>query len=100
MNRNQNSARVGRHTIVIKVNAETTVPPERILESTRDFSDRRADVWPNVKAKHIEVHKIGENFADVTEGTRVVGLFWERNRYEWSAPTTVKATVLPPARPR
>ena len=94
MNPNQSSVREGRHVLAIKVTAETPLPPQRVLESTRDFSDRRADVWPNVKAKHLEVHEIGENFADVTEGTWVAGLFWERNHYEWSQPGSVKATVI------
>ena len=80
--------------ITIKVTAESPLPPHRVLETTRDFSDRRAEVWPNVRAKHIEVHEIGENFADGTEGTWVVGLFWERNRYEWSQSGSVKATVI------
>jgi hypothetical protein len=66
-----------------------------VLEAAaRDFSGRRAKVWPNVKAAHLEVHERGENFAEVTEGTWVLGLFWERNRYEWSQLGSVKATVI------
>jgi len=65
-----------------------------VLEAARDFSDRRADVWPNVRKRYIKVHESGEDFADVTEGTWVVGLFWERNRYDWSKPGSVKATVI------
>ena len=56
MNPNQSSVREGRHAITIKVTAETPLPLQRVLDTTRDFSDRRADVWPNVKAKHLEVH--------------------------------------------
>ncbi len=82
------------HVLTIEVGAESTLPPQRVLEAARDFSDRRADVWPNVRARHLEVHQRGENFAEVTEGTWVVGLFWERNRYEWSEPGSVKATVI------
>jgi hypothetical protein len=51
-------------------------------------------VWTNVKAKHLEVHERGETFAEVTEGTWVAGLFWERCRYDWSQPGLVKATVI------
>ena len=47
-----------------------------------------------MRSTHITVHERGENFAEVTEGTWVVGLFWERNRYEWSRPESVKATVI------
>ena len=88
------SAPEGPHVLTIKVGAETPSRPQRVLEAARDFSDRRADVWPNVRARHLEVHQRGENFAEVTEGTWVVGLFWERNRYEWSEPGSVKATVI------
>ena len=80
--------------VMIKVAAETPLPPERVLEAAHDFSDRRADVWPNVRARRIEVHERGENYADVTEGTWVAGVFWERNRYDWSKPGSVTATVM------
>jgi hypothetical protein len=79
--------------LTIEVVAESSAPPERVLEAARDFSPRRADVWSNVRANHLEVHESGENFADVTEGTWVIGLFWERCRYDWSQPGSVKATV-------
>ncbi len=88
------SAPQNPHLLTIKVSAKTPSRPQRVLEAARDFSDRRADVWPNVKARHLEVHQRGENFAEVTEGTWVVGLFWERNHYEWSEPGSVKATVI------
>ena len=80
--------------LTIKVAAETPLPPERVLEAAHDFSGRRADVWPNVRARRIEVHESGEDFAEVTEGTWVAGVFWERNRYDWSKPRSVKATVV------
>src|SRR5437868_15544326 len=80
--------------LTIRVAAKTSLPPERVLDAGRDFSERRADVWSNVKVKHLEVHERGETFADVTEGTWVVGLFWERDRYDWSQPGLVKATVI------
>jgi len=66
---------VDTEKLTIKVAAKTSSPPERVLNAGRDFSERRADVWWNVKVKHLEVHERGETFADVTEGTWVVGLF-------------------------
>jgi hypothetical protein len=78
----------------ITVKRESTAPPERVVEAAHDFSERRADVWPNVSVKHLEVHDSREGFAEVTEGTWVVGLFWERCGYEWSQPGSVKATVI------
>jgi hypothetical protein len=80
--------------VTIKVAVETSLSPERVLEAAYDFSDWRADVWPNVRARRIEVHESGEDFAEVTEGTWVAGVFWERNRYDWSKPGSVKATVM------
>ena len=84
----------GRHVLRIEVAAKTSSAPERVLEAAHDFSDRRAEVWATVRRRHLEVHESGENFADVTEGTWVVGLFWERNRYDWSQPGSVTATVI------
>jgi len=80
--------------LTIKVNAESSAPPERVLQAARDFSPQRAKVWTNVKHKYLKVHESGEGFADVTEGTWIVGLFWERSRYDWSQPGSVKATVI------
>jgi len=68
--------------------------PETVLSAARDFSERRAVLWPNVKLAHLQVHASGETFAEVTEGAWIAGLFWERSRYEWSQPGTVKATVI------
>jgi hypothetical protein len=64
-----------------------------VLAAARDFSERRPKLWPNVKAKHFEVHDEGADFADVTEGIWVTGLFWERSRYDWSEPGVVSASV-------
>ena len=47
-----------------------------------------------VRSKYLEVHETGDTFTDVTEGTFVVGRFWERNRYDWSEPGLVRATVI------
>ena len=87
-------AHPSRRVVTIDVTAHSPLPPQRVLEAARDFSERRADVWPNVRRRHLKVHESGESFADVTEGTWVVGLFWERNRYDWSTPGTVRATVI------
>jgi hypothetical protein len=83
-----------RSELTIEVAAATTSTPQRVLEAAHDFSSRRADVWPNVRTAHLTVHESGGDFAEVTEGTWVVGLFWERNRYDWSQPGSVKATVI------
>ena len=78
----------------IRVICETDVPPERVLYAARDFSDRRADIFPAVSVPKLEVHAVGETSADVTEGTRAgIGDNWERCDYDWSRPDAVEATV-------
>lgn len=78
----------------VRVVEHTPMPPERVLEAARDFSERRADLWPEVHLEHLNVHEAGETFADVTEGNPwPIGYVWERLRYEWSMPDSVKGVV-------
>ena len=79
------------YTINVTVSAETSASPEQVLAAARDFSEHRAQIWPNVEAKRLEVHERGDTWAVVTEGTMVVGVFWERCRYDWSEPTQLTA---------
>ena len=79
---------------VIKVEADSTLPPERVLHAAHDFSDQREDVFPAVSIKRMHVHEMGQTSADVTEGTRAGPIVnWERCRYDWSTPGRVIATV-------
>jgi hypothetical protein len=74
---------------------ESTAPPERVLEAARDFSPRRADMWPDVHVERLEVHEAGDRWAEVTEGNPwPIGYVWERLRYDWSEPGLVKGTVV------
>lgn len=78
----------------IRVVADTTVPPDRVLYAARDFSERRADIFPAVSIPKLDVHAEGETSADVTEGTRAgIGDNWERCDYDWSQPGSVRAVV-------
>lgn len=78
----------------IRVVADTTLPPDRVLFAAHDFSERRAEIFPAVSVPKLEVHARGETSADVTEGTRAgFGDNWERCDYDWSSPGSVKATV-------
>jgi hypothetical protein len=78
----------------IRVIADSALPPDRVLHAARDFSDRRADVFPAVSVPKLEVHSQGETSADVTEGTSAgLGDNWERCDYDWSQPNSVRATV-------
>jgi hypothetical protein len=79
----------------VHVTDETQASPEQVLAAARDFSARRADLWPDVHVEHLTVHEQGETFADVTEGNPwPIGYVWERLRYDWSQPGAVKGTVV------
>jgi len=78
----------------IHVTIQSRLSPERVLAAGYDFSPRRAEIFPAVSIPHFEVHELGASSADVTEGTPVgVGTNWERCRYDWSQPGSVKALV-------
>ena len=72
----------------------TPVRPARVLEAARDFSERRAEMWPDVHVEHLQVHERGDAFAEVTEGNPwPIGYVWERLRYDWSEPGSLRGTV-------
>ena len=79
----------------VRVVDESSASPESVLEAARDFSERRADMWPDVHVEHLEVHEQGDTWADVTEGNPwPIGFVWERLRYDWSQPGVVKGVVV------
>ena len=80
----------------ITVKAHSSASAEEVLAlAGTDFSANRAQIWPNVTTRKLEVHERGETYVDVTEGgTSIARYFWERNRYDWSQPGTVTATVI------
>jgi hypothetical protein len=53
----------------ITLSFDSALAPSRVLEAAHDFTERRSDVFPAVEAEHFEVHSIGDEYADVTEGT-------------------------------
>jgi hypothetical protein len=73
----------------------TPIPPERVLEAARDFSEHRADLWPDVHVEHLHIHEVDETHAEVTEGNPwPIGFVRERLRYDWSEPGAVRAVVV------
>lgn len=73
---------------------ETSLPPEDVRAALIDFSERRPDIWPGLTRELYEVYSVGETSADVQEGTKMpFSAFWARERYDWSAPDTVRWTV-------
>ena len=78
----------------VHVVLESPLSPEHVLAAARDFSERRAAIFPAVSLKRLTVHAQGDTWADVTEGTRAGPVVnWERCRYDWSTPGSVTATV-------
>jgi len=78
----------------VEFDVSSGVSPDRFLAALTDFSPRRAEIWPNIDAEHLKVHEIGANSADVTEGSSIAGGVWERNRYDWSTPGTVRVETI------
>ena len=81
--------------VEIHVIRTTRVPPDAVLGTLRDPSpETRGKYWSNVTSERFELHDSGPGFLEVTEGTFVAGVFWERSRYEWPTADCVTATVL------
>src|SRR6185369_3145498 len=77
----------------VVVDADTTASPERVLDALTDFSPHRLELWPNIDRNYYKVGTLGEHSAEVTEGSPVFGGVWERSRYDWSRPGTVRIDV-------
>jgi hypothetical protein len=74
--------------------ADGAISPERFVAALTDFSDRRPALWPNLDLRFYELHAIGDTWAEVTEGTDVLGGIWARERYDWSEPGHVRLTLI------
>ena len=74
----------------------TTATPAQILAALTDFGRGRQEVFGNSAEEFLEVHELGADHADVTEGTGKNGraLTWERLAYDWSDPSRVTMRVL------
>jgi hypothetical protein len=72
---------------------DSKLGPQPILSAAVDFSEKRPEIWPAISRKFYRVHEIGDCCADVTEGSDFMGGIWTRERYEWSEPGLVRATV-------
>jgi len=79
----------------VRVSEHSELPPEIVLAAARDFSDRRAEMWPDVHVEYLEVHEVGVDHTEVTEGNPwPIGYVWERLRYDWSDPQALRGTVI------
>lgn len=80
---------------MVRVREHTHLPPDVVLAAARDFSARRAAMWPDVHVEYLHVHDIGEHHAVVTEGNPwPIGYVWERLHYDWSDPRALRGRVV------
>jgi hypothetical protein len=78
----------------IRYSADGTIAPERFIAALTDFSDRRAALWPNLDTKFYRLHEQGDTWAEVTEGTDILGGIWATERYDWSEPGHVVLRLI------
>jgi hypothetical protein len=79
--------------VTLNTTVDSDVSPELIRRALLDFSDERPDIWPQLDPKTYKVHWVDETTAEVTEGSPFPKV-WSRERYDWSAPTTVTWTAV------
>lgn len=77
----------------VEFQVESPLAPEVVLANLVDFGEHRPALWPAIDPELYEVHAVGESWAEVTEGTAVLGGIWARERYEWPEPGVVRATI-------
>lgn len=79
----------------VRVSEHSELAPDVVLAAARDFSDRRAQMWPDVHIEYLQVHEVGDDYAEVTEGNPwPIGYVWERLRYDWSHPHALLGRVI------
>ena len=78
----------------IHYEADGAIAPERFIEALTDFGPDRPALWPNLDTKFYQLHELGDTWAEVTEGTDILGGVWARERYDWSAPGIVRLTLI------
>jgi hypothetical protein len=85
-----------REICVAKIHyeADGAVSAERFIAALTDFSERRPALWPNLDAKFYKLHELGDKWAEVTEGTDVLGGVWAREHYDWSQPGLVRLRLV------
>ena len=66
--------------------------PEAVRAALLDFTERRPELWPGLPADSYEVYEVGDTWAEIREGYR--GPIWWRERYDWSAPGTIRWTAV------
>ena len=74
----------------IYLHQTTTLTPQQYIAELTDFGPGRSKLFGNSADEYLQVHRLGRNEADVTEGS---GGVWERLHYDWSDPNHVVLTT-------
>lgn len=77
----------------VEFDMRTTLPPEKVISMLTDFSDKRPDMWPGLWRDAYEVYSVGQNTAEVREGSKSPKV-WAKEHYDWSVPGTVRWEVV------
>lgn len=77
----------------VEFEVDSPLAPETVLSNLVDFGERRPELWPAIDPGVYRVHAVEEGWAEVTEGTDFLGGIWARERYDWSEPGVVTATI-------
>ena len=78
----------------IHYEADGAVSAGRFIAALTDFSEHRPELWPNLDTKYFRLFERGETWAEVQEGTDVLGGVWARERYDWSEPRRVTLRLV------
>ena len=78
----------------IHYEADGEISADRFIAALTDFSSHRPELWPNLSPAYFKVNELGDTWADVQEGTAVLGGVWGRERYDWSEPGRVTLTLI------
>jgi hypothetical protein len=74
----------------IRFHETTTATPEEFVAGLTDFGPGRSKLFKNSADGYLDVHSLGANRADVTEGSAGI---WERLDYDWSDPRHITLTT-------
>ncbi|MFD9664439.1 SRPBCC family protein [Rhodococcus sp. NPDC059968] len=74
----------------IHLHQTTTATPEQVLDALTDFGPGREALFGNSADDYLQVHELGTDHADVTEGS---GSVWERLQYDWTDPRRIVMTT-------
>ena len=72
---------------------QTSASPERVLAAATNFTDRRPELWPTISRRYWQVHDIGDDWCECTEGSDNLGGVWVSARYDWTEARVVGTVI-------